>query len=326
MRNNNKRTSFLYNPENLKQNMICFIALVVFGILGIFSASYRQIAADAFDCVFRRVTFRKCTTGLDKKLKSHITGKLMRKNKALASFTYKNFETLSWIFTILLIASFAYSAYGVYNLAAYGNCNGPEPNGFCIFNPDATGSGGYSSIDTVNDRKLTPPMPGDDPSIGPEDAPVTIIEFGCFQCSYTRNAVPIVEQILREYKGKIRFVYKDFPLHIHHESQLPAYAAQCVYEQGSNLYWKYYKILFENQDSITNENLKLYANLIGVNTAQFNECLEKEKYREEVDNDYDEGIASGIYGTPTFFINDVAVVGPKPFKVFKKIIDKELGN
>ncbi len=113
--------------------MICIIALVVFSVLAIFSASYRPLAGEAFDCVFRKVTFRKCRTNLDQRLKSQITGKLLTKSPLLARFVYKRFELLSGIFVILFIVSLAYSAYGGYNYARYGHCDGINAEGFCVY-------------------------------------------------------------------------------------------------------------------------------------------------------------------------------------------------
>ncbi len=114
--------------------MICLIALVVFGILGIFSVGYRKIAREAFDCIFRRVTFRPCTSGLDVRLKSGITGKLMQKSPRVAGAVYRHFEVISWFFTVLMIVSIILSARGMYYLVKYGNCNGPQ-GGICIFSP-----------------------------------------------------------------------------------------------------------------------------------------------------------------------------------------------
>ncbi|MDD5177837.1 MAG: hypothetical protein PHT54_00970 [Candidatus Nanoarchaeia archaeon] len=115
--------------------MICVIAMVVFGILGIFSVKYRTIAKESFDCVFRRITLRPCTTGLDERLKGQITGKLMKRSPKIAAFTYKYFEVFSWLFLILLIGSLVYSGISAYNLIAYGNCGGPDPEDFCVFDP-----------------------------------------------------------------------------------------------------------------------------------------------------------------------------------------------
>ena len=122
--------------------MICFIALIVFGILGIFSATHRKMAKEAFDCVFRRLTLKPCESGLDKRMKSHITGVLMRRNQKIAKFTYKNFEAISWLFTILMVFSIVFSGIGIYNYVAYGNCNGPHSDEFCIFDPAGNNSCG----------------------------------------------------------------------------------------------------------------------------------------------------------------------------------------
>ena len=127
--------------------MICLIALVVFGILGIFSVTYRKIALEAFDCVFRRLTIRKCTSGLDKRLKSQITGKLMNKSPKIAKFTYKNFELISWTFTIILVMSLIYTGIGAYNFVMYGNCNGENSQEACVYN-------GLSNFFNNNELKI----------------------------------------------------------------------------------------------------------------------------------------------------------------------------
>jgi hypothetical protein len=118
--------------------MICVIALVVFAVLGIFSARYRAYFFEAFDCVFKKMTLRKCTTSFDKKMKLKVTTKLSHVNKPLGGFVFKNFDTISWIFTIIMIISMAWSLYvgviGVYNWVVYGNCYGPESVEVCVLN------------------------------------------------------------------------------------------------------------------------------------------------------------------------------------------------
>lgn len=107
--------------------MICIIALVVFGILGIFSATHRALAKEAFNCVFKRVTLRKCTTGFDVKMKSGITGFILKCSPKIASFTYKYFEILSWIFIILSVISLVLVAQTAYNIIVYGTCDPSDP-------------------------------------------------------------------------------------------------------------------------------------------------------------------------------------------------------
>ncbi|UCD07389.1 MAG: thioredoxin domain-containing protein [Candidatus Aenigmatarchaeota archaeon] len=307
--------------------MICIIALVVFGILGIFSAKYRTIAKEAFDCVFRRLTLRKCTTGLDKRLKSQITGKFMRKRPKLGKFLYRHFEAISWAFTIVLIVSLGYSIYSVGNLFIYGNCNGPIPDAFCVFDPFISGGhGGECTIEgPVGEIMGVLEVHPHDPSVGPEDAKVTIIEAGCFVCPYTKQAVPVVKQIISHYGDSIRFVYKDFPMSSTHPgAQEAAEASHCAHEQGK--YWEYHDVLFENQGKTNFEDLLGFAKDLDLNTTQFSECLTSHKYKSQVDGDFAEAFAIGVYGTPTFFINDQVVVGPKTFNEFKQIIDSELAR
>ncbi|MFH1622894.1 MAG: hypothetical protein ABIA12_00010 [Candidatus Aenigmatarchaeota archaeon] len=112
--------------------MICVIALFVFAVLGVFSARYRPLAREAFRCTFLKITLRPCETGLDDRIKSKLVSKLLPRAPRAARFVYKNFEVLSWAFTLLFFASMIYSAYSLYNLYAYGTC---DPNtGVCLFN------------------------------------------------------------------------------------------------------------------------------------------------------------------------------------------------
>lgn len=120
--------------------VVCIAALIVFGFLSIFSAKYRPLAKEAFECVFKLIKLKPCDTKFDQKVKSKITAKLLRKNTTIARFTYKNFKVISLIFVILFFGSMFYSAYGVFNLVTYGTCDPHSDN--CIFNPGVVGCGG----------------------------------------------------------------------------------------------------------------------------------------------------------------------------------------
>ncbi len=308
--------------------MICLIALVVFGMLGIFSAKYRAIAKEAFDCVFRRMTLRKCTSGLDSRLRSQITGKVMRRHPRLGASIYRHFEAISWVFTIAMILSLGYSVYSVYNLYAFGNCNGPIPDAFCVFDP-FIGGGSQGEECTIEGQKReitgTLAVGPDDPSIGPDTAKVTIIEAGCFACPYTKQAVPVIKQVIAHYGDKVRFVYKDFPISSSHPgAQAAAEASYCAKEQGK--YWEYFDLLFENQGKTGFDDLVGFAGQAGLGRDQFAECLSARKFKSKVDADFAEAFKIGVYGTPTFFINGQVFVGPKTFDEFKRIIDAELAK
>ena len=115
--------------------MICVIALFVFAVLGIFSAKYRSLAKEAFRCTFLKMTFKPCDTQLDQRIKSKLVGRLLPKAPNLAKFVYKRFDILSTMFTLLLFASMAYSAYSLYNLFVYGTCD--PSGGVCLLSTKA---------------------------------------------------------------------------------------------------------------------------------------------------------------------------------------------
>jgi len=117
--------------------MICIIALVVFGIMGIFSATHRQLAKEAFDCVFRMVTLRPCNSSFDQKMKGKIVGKLLTKSPKSAAFVHKHFSLLSWIMVAIFFISMIYSGIAIYNIGVHGTCT-PETPEQCIFTPDQT--------------------------------------------------------------------------------------------------------------------------------------------------------------------------------------------
>ncbi len=303
--------------------MICIIALVVFGILGIFSARYRALAREALDCVFRRLTFRKCVSGLDSRLKSTVTGSLMRRSPRLAGFAYKHFEAISWVFLILMVWSTIYSGMAVYNYLQYGNCNGKaNGEGFCIFDP--AGNSKFSTFATNYSGPVVMPGPGSSPAIGPEDAPVLMIEFGCYRCQYTRRAEPTVKEILQQYNGSIRYVYRDFPLEAKHAAaNTHSEAARCAADQGR--FWEYHARLFEQQNMTDhNATLRAIASELGMDTTQFSQCLDNQQHLPEVIEDFEAGVMAGVYGTPTFFINNQTIVGPKPLGEFQNLINDEL--
>ncbi len=107
--------------------VICIVALVVFGVLGIFSATHRKMFFEALHCLKRNITLRPCETGFDRKIKYAIARRVYKFPK-LHSFVYRNFNIFSWMLVILLFGSMAYSAYGVYNLVTYKTCDPQNPS------------------------------------------------------------------------------------------------------------------------------------------------------------------------------------------------------
>lgn len=171
--------------------------------------------------------------------------------------------------------------------------------------------------------------PDDDPFKGPEDAPVIIIEFSDFQCPFCErfyNAT--LNSLLKNYEGKVKFVYRDFPISsIHPHAQKAAEAGECAHEQGA--FWKMHDKIFENQEvwsSVGPPEFKKYAREIGLDAAKFDSCLDSGKYKDEVEKDLKDGTAAGVTGTPTFFINGQRLVGAQPLSAFVSMIDAELAK
>ncbi len=163
----------------------------------------------------------------------------------------------------------------------------------------------------------------DDPAFGPEDAPITIVEFSDFRCGFCgRFHAQTYGPLMEKYEGLIRFVYRDFPVV---GGERAALAAECVHDQGEDLFWAYHDVLFASQQSLTSDDalVSLAADL-GVDTEALATCLADEVYADEVQKDFADGMALGVRGTPAFFINGRAVIGAQPLAVFQQIIDAEL--
>ncbi len=171
--------------------------------------------------------------------------------------------------------------------------------------------------------------PDDDPYLGSKNAKVTIIEFSDFSCPFcAKFETQILPKILDKYGDKIRFVYRDFPLH-GNISMLAAKAANCAGDQDK--YWEYHRMLFEKQSEWVKSNLtvvklKLYsfAEELNLSMDEFKACLNSDKYEKEIQKDYLDGVKAGVTGTPTIFINGIKVVGAQPVETFYQIIDDEL--
>ncbi len=165
--------------------------------------------------------------------------------------------------------------------------------------------------------------PDDDPALGPEDAPVVIIEFSDYQCPYCRRfRLQTLDKILENYGDKVRFVYRDFPLEqIHPYAVSAAIAAECADEQGK--FWPYHDKLFEGGKFGDDVYLQ-YAEELGLDIDEFARCLKEQRYLDEVMKDLKDGIEAGVRGTPTFFINGIPLVGAVPYSYFQQIIEQEL--
>lgn len=167
---------------------------------------------------------------------------------------------------------------------------------------------------------------GDAPSLGDEDAPVTIVEFSDFQCPYCSKAAETVNQVKKEYGKKVRVVFKQFPLPFHSQAKQAANAALCAGEQKPSYFWEMHDQLFADQSKLNKEDLANTAKRVGVSEKEFNECLNSGKHMAKVNADIEQGKELGVKSTPTFFVNGKLLQGAQPFEAFKEVIDEELAN
>jgi protein-disulfide isomerase len=175
-------------------------------------------------------------------------------------------------------------------------------------------------------QRVDIPIDRNDPVLGTEDAPITIIEFADFQCPYCqRHVLETYPLLLEDFGDQIRYVYKDFPLTRIHAQALPAaLAAQCAQEQG--MFWEYHDLLFSGRMELGDEAYLAYADELGMDAATFSACYEEGRYTDLVQADYDLAVQLGVNATPTFFVNGIRVVGAQPYSVFANLIEYELEN
>jgi protein-disulfide isomerase len=165
---------------------------------------------------------------------------------------------------------------------------------------------------------------GGRPVRGPSSAPVEMIEFSDFQCPFCQRANPTVEQVLKTYGDRIKFVYRHYPLPNHPNARPAAEAAACAEAQGR--FWEYHDRLFANPTKLTDADLKAHAAALGLDMGRFNTCFDNHQQKAGVDADIADANALGVTGTPAFFVNGRAIDGAQPFDAFKRVIDEELAR
>lgn len=162
----------------------------------------------------------------------------------------------------------------------------------------------------------------DDPFEGPATAPVTIVQFAEFQCPYCGKADAVVKDILKNYDGKVRFVFRDFPLGFHENAIPAAIAANCAGKQGK--YWEMHHAFMQNQRALTEPDLERTAQELGLNSTDWEACRKDPTVEAEIRKDMADGSELGVQGTPAFFVNGIFLNGAQPYEKFQQIIDREL--
>jgi protein-disulfide isomerase len=173
--------------------------------------------------------------------------------------------------------------------------------------------------------KLTVPVRETDHVLGKADAPVTLVEYGDFECPYCGQAYYIVKKLQEDVGDMMRFVFRNFPLsEIHPNALEAAYAAEAAGLQGE--FWQMHDLLFEHQEELEDHNLVSFAYFLDIDVARFVEDMTSQAVHDKVHDDFWSGVRSGVNGTPTFFINGNRHDGSYAYGDLRAAVEKAAGK
>jgi len=160
------------------------------------------------------------------------------------------------------------------------------------------------------------------PSLGPEKAKITLVEFSDFQCPYCAVAAPVLTALLKAYPDQVKLIFKQYPLEIHDQALLAAAAALAAKQQ--NKFWEMHDAMFANRHNLSREQLLVMAKGIGLDMAKFQADLDSPAIKKAVEQDVHDGDEARVEGTPTLFINGQRYNGPLNAAALKAILDQQL--
>ena len=166
-------------------------------------------------------------------------------------------------------------------------------------------------VSTEGDRRL-----------GPDQAPITIVEFSDFQCPYCQLSVKVLKELRQLYGDRIRLIYRDYLGPNHPYALQAAEAARCAGEQDH--FWAYHDLLFDRQSPDKGWDFLSLASELGLQQNAFQDCLNSGRYRDQIGKDLEDGLKLGVMSTPTFFVNGRPLVGAQPLANFQALIDQLL--
>ncbi len=165
-------------------------------------------------------------------------------------------------------------------------------------------------MSTGDDSTLSEAVSATDHSQGPETAPVTLVEYGDYQCSYCGEAYPILKEVQAKMGKGLRFVFRNFPItQIHPQALMAAEAAEAANLQGK--FWQMHDMLYENQFDLSDESILVYAEKVGLDTDRFVADINGGALNARIKHDFQTGVMSGVNGTPSLFINGERYDGPR---------------
>lgn len=306
--------------------MVCIVSFIVFAILGIFSARYRALAKDAFQCVARRVTLRPCDTSLETKIRASLVSTIMKRSLPLAKFVNRYFEVLSWAFVILSVASTVLVFRGLYLYYRYGSCNGLNNSSFCVLDPSnannqftvigapvCNGSTTSShlanlTLDPLKDATIASTLV----SIGSGKQKMIVI--GSITCDYTRKLYPTIKQ----YRNRPDVTYTFIPYPVDATAQKIQPALFCASQINPAKFNDLLDALFATSKSDLASAAtvqKIFADN-GYSETAISNCLANQSEMNLMSTQLSAIARTRLYGTPTVFVNGEAFVGPKPQRVY----------
>jgi protein-disulfide isomerase len=163
---------------------------------------------------------------------------------------------------------------------------------------------------------------GGAPSLGPQNAPITLVEFSDFQCPYCAAAAPELAAVLKAYPTQIKLIFKEYPLDTHSQAALAAAAAAAAHKQGK--FWPMYDAMFAARNDLSRDNLVALAQKNGLDLKRFQADLDSTEVKEAITRDVQDGDRAGVSGTPTLFIDGQKYNGPIELESLKPVLDAEL--
>ena len=300
--------------------MFCILSFVILSILGIFSASNRVLAREALSCVGRRVTFRPCDTGFDEKIKAKILGKTINYSEKLTRFLNKYFEALAWIFFAIMMAASIFFFRGLYLFYTTGSCNGLNQTAFCAFDPsgknNTVSAPGVCLIPSANSAQAMS-LDAVDLSLFPvqnAENQDRIVMVGCYTCEFTHETYPLIQKLAAKFKTS--FYFLDWP--VHSDGEYINRVAYLAYQKDPAKYWKLNELIFAEDftkvsDPVVIRNLLQEAGYLAdeiLGQASDLAVIQETKVL------IDQILTTKTPGTPTVFIQDEIMIGPKPYRVY----------
>ncbi len=182
-----------------------------------------------------------------------------------------------------------------------------------------------TKVPNLKDMLAGPIITDLDSSLGEKNAPVTIVQFSDFECNFCQEQEQILKQVINEYQGKLRLIWKDYPENDENSiSFQAAIAARCAQEQ--NQFWPFHDLLYQNNNNLAQLKFLNFADQLGLNRAEFVRCLDNDNIKQLIKNNIEEANALDIKGIPFIYVNDQEIMGEISLEELRKIVDIELNE